>query len=99
MDHRRFSDFAEEEKPLDGKKIKIEDILNLEILVVGHSIKCSRYNKNNSGRYLTIQLELEGQIMVVFTGSDVLISQFEKYGDQIPFLAVIKKINKYYILS
>jgi len=36
---------------------------------------------------------------VLFTGSDVLIEQMEKYGDQIPFAATIKKIDRYYTLS
>jgi hypothetical protein len=36
---------------------------------------------------------------VVFTGSDVLIGQVEKYADQIPFLTTIKKINRYYTMT
>lgn len=33
-----FCDFADEEEPLEGKKKKIEDILNLEILVIGYKV-------------------------------------------------------------
>ena len=33
--HPKFSDFAEEEAPLEGEKKKIEEILNTEILVIG----------------------------------------------------------------
>lgn len=36
---------------------------------------------------------------VLFTGSDVLIDQMQKYGDQIPFAATIKKIDRYFILT
>jgi hypothetical protein len=36
---------------------------------------------------------------VLFTGSDVLIEQMQKYGDQISFAATIKKIDRYFILT
>lgn len=36
---------------------------------------------------------------IIFTGSDVLIEQLEKYRHEIPFKTVIKKINRYYTLS
>lgn len=40
----------------------------------------------------------DGQHRVIFTGSDVLIEQMEKYGAEVPF-ATIKKIYRYYTLS
>jgi hypothetical protein len=99
MPHKRFSDFARERIPLDGEKTRLDDIINREILIIGHSIKKSRYDKNNSGKFLTLQFELDGDRRVLFTGSDVLIEQVEKYGDQIPFAAIIKKIDRFYTLS
>jgi hypothetical protein len=36
---------------------------------------------------------------VIFTGSAVLINQLEKYGKEIPFLATVRKIERYYTLS
>jgi len=95
---KRFSDFAKE-NILDGDKIKIESVLNKEVKIVGFTIKNSRYSKNRTGDYLTLQIELDGEKHVIFTGSDVLIDQMKKYGDQIPFLATIRKINKYYSLT
>lgn len=91
MEVLRFSDFATEARPLDGKKVRIDDILNLEILITGHALKNSKYPKNVSGLCLTIQFRLDGELCVTFTGSDVLIDQFKKYGDNIPFVATIKK--------
>ncbi len=85
--------------PLDGDKVKLDEVVNREILITGHSIKRSRYDKNTSGKCLTIQFEVGGRRQVLFTGSDVLIEQFEKYGDQIPFAATIKKIDRFYTLS
>lgn len=99
---KKFSEFAEEHQPLEGDKIKIDDLLNTEIAIKNYDLKKSRYDKNSSGKYLTLQfsyLENDNTNYVVFTGSDVIISQIEKYAEHLPFQAVIKKINRYYTLS
>jgi len=96
---KRFSDFAAEPEILDGDKIPIERILNREIEVIGHRIAKSKYQKNSSGQCLTLQIVLDGERRVVFTGSDVLIEQLRRYGDQVPFVATIRKVDKYYTLS
>ena len=31
---KRFSDFSEEEKPIEGTKLKLDEILNKELLIV-----------------------------------------------------------------
>jgi len=95
---KRFSDFADD-KVLDGDKAKIDDVLNKEIKVIGHSIKNSKYSKNKSGNYLTLQIELDNEKFIIFTGSDVLIEQLKKYESEIPFLTTIRKINRYYSLT
>lgn len=96
---KRFADFNTDVKPLDGEKIKIDDILNIEVNVIGYNIRKSKYGKNASGKCLALQIETAQQRRIVFTGSDVLIGQLEHYGDQIPFLATIRKIDRYYTLS
>ena len=96
---KRFSDFAEEETGLEGDKVKVDDILNREILVIAYRIRNSKFSKNNSGKYLTIQFELDSGKHIFFTGSDVLIDQMEKYGQEIPFCVTVKKINRYYTFS
>jgi hypothetical protein len=100
-DHRkqRFGEFAEAPGILDGEKIQIERVLNQEIEVIGYSLRPSKYGKNVSGMCLTLQFILSEQRRVLFTGSDVLIGQLQKYGDRIPFLATIRKVDKYYTLS
>lgn len=100
-DHRKpkFSEFAEAPEILDGEKIQIERVLNQEIEIIGYNLRPSKYGKNVSGQCLTLQFVLEEQRRVLFTGSDVLISQMQKYGDRIPFLATFRKVDKYYTLS
>lgn len=89
---KKFSEFSKE-KILDGEKIRLDDVLNQEITVIGYSIKSSKLKE---GKYLTLQIKLNEEKHVLFTGSLVLIDQIEKYKDQIPFMVTIRKINKYY---
>lgn len=95
-EYHKFSDFADEEVGLEGDKKKIEEILNKEILVIGHRIGKSKYKDKN---YLTLQFENGGDKYIVFTGSGVLIKQVQKYEDKIPFHTTIKKVNSYFTMT
>jgi hypothetical protein len=97
---KKFSDFAETPKVLDGKKVKIEDVVDKEIEIIGYRIEKSKYN-GKSEMYLTIQFEWPEQDgrFVLFTGSTVLLEQFEKYAEEIPFAATIRKVDKFFTLS
>jgi hypothetical protein len=44
-------------------------------------------------------LSEDEKLFIAFTGSDILIDQMLKYESEIPFIAIIKKINRYYTLS
>lgn len=92
---KRFSDFADDDV-LDGDKLKIEDVLNMEVVVLAHRIKQSKYE---TGQCMTIQIEHDDRRRVIFTGSEVLIDQLKKYKEHLPFLATIKKIDRYYSLT
>ena len=101
MDYPKFSEFAKEDRHLEGPKKRIDEVLNLEILVLGYKVGKSKYNKGKSEdtNYLTLQIEIDGEKFVVFTGSRVLTEQVKKYEDKMPFLAKIVKIDQYYSLS
>lgn len=96
---KRFSDFAREHIPLDGDKIKIEAILNKEIEVLAVRITPSKYGNKGTGACLTIQFVMDGKRYVAFTGSGVLTDQAKQYLTELPFLATIKKIDKYYTFT
>ena len=96
---KKFGDFAREAKPLDGAKVKIEDILNKEMTVIDYKIRDSKYDKKGSPKCLTLQFEMDKQKYILFTGSNVLVDQMEKYKHEIPFITVIKKIDKYYTFT
>lgn len=96
-EYQHFSDFADNRDfPLEGRKSKLSEILNIEILVIAFKIAPSKVDKGN---YLTIQFELNNTKQVTFTGSEVLSHQLERYKDKIPFLAKIIKQDKYFTLS
>ena len=96
---KRFNDFAREARPLEGAKIKIDDIINREIKVTDYKIRDSKYEKKDCPKCLTLQFELEGVMRVLFTGSNVLIDQIEKYRHEIPFVTTLKKIDRYYTFT
>ena len=96
--HPHFSDFADEDswRPLDGSKRRLEEILNLEILITNFRLAPSKIKEGN---YLTIQFENGGGTYIVFTGSEVLANQLERYKDKLPFYTKIIKRNRYFSLS
>ena len=97
---KQFSEISKEEARLEGDKVKLDDILNEEIIIHGFTLALSSFSKNKSGQYITVQFSKpEGEKQVFFSGSDVLIDQMQRYKDEMPFTAIIKKINKYYTLT
>lgn len=49
---QRFADFADDPAILDGAKIKIDDVLNQELVIIGYAVKDSKFGKNKSGKSL-----------------------------------------------
>lgn len=91
----RFSDFSTEFQ-LEGDKIPIETVLNTDIIVENYKITDSKY-KDGNGKLLTLQIQVNNNKNIIFTGSEVLKNQIEKYKEKLPFVAKIVKINnKYY---
>jgi len=91
-----FKEFADEPEPLEGKKKKIAEILNVEILVTGYKIGKSKYKDKD---YLTLQFELDGEKYIIFTGSGPLINQAKKYEDKMPYYTTIVQRGNYYTMS
>lgn len=96
-EYPKFGDFADETTPFEGDKIKIDDLLNKEILILGFKERESKQKKNTS--YITIQFKLDDTEHIMFTGSRVVADQLHKYEESIPFYATIKKIDRYYTFS
>ena len=97
-----FKDFAQE-TPIAGSKIKLERILNREIVVTGASVRDSKFKGDardgEKPKYLLLQFELDGEQHMTTTGSVVLIDQIERYKDHIPFRATIVRTGTYFTFS
>ena len=94
--HLRFCDFSDEKPQLEGTKEKVTDILNTEILITNFRIANSKYKDKI---YLTLQYKNNGEINILFTGSEVLIEQARKYEDKMPYYVTIVRRGKYYTMS
>lgn len=78
---------------MQGEKIKIDRVLNKEIIVHYYEIKPSKFDRGN-GKCLYIQIEIDSVKRVLFTGSGVLMETIEKIPkDAFPFKTTIIKDN------
>ena len=95
---KKFSELGvKTEVRMTGSKINITRIMNREITVLDYKIEDSKFPKNKSGKCLFLQVEFDGERRVVFTGSDVLISQIKQVDpEQLPFAATIIKNGEYF---
>ncbi len=91
---KNFSDFGiePETKHFVGDKIKIDRILNREIIVHDYDVKMSKLPGKENTQCLYLQIELNGEKQVLFSGSKVLIDMIERVPeDDFPFTATIEK--------
>jgi len=94
---KSFKDFGIEPqtKGFEGDKIKIDRILNKEIIVKRHRIDTSKYKDKSNGRCLVLEIEVDGQNRIVFTGSTVLQELIQKVPESgFPFRTKIVKDNE-----
>lgn len=74
---KNFKDFGikAEITNFTGDKIKITRILNREIVVLDYKIEDSKFG--DSKKCLCLQIEIDGEKRVVFTGSVVLMNMIQ----------------------
>lgn len=81
-----------------GEKIKIERLLNKEIIVMAFRIEPSKYQQQ--GKCLWMQIEIAGEKRVLFSASGILIEMISKVPDDgFPFKTTIVKINDHFEFS
>ena len=90
----KFSDFVHDSQTsFVGDKIKIDDVLNQQIVVTGYRITASKFDTKNC---LILQIEYQGEPRVILTGSATLNNQimvFGQNGGKLPFTTTIVKVN------
>ena len=76
------------------------DVLGKEIAVYDFKLSQSMFGKNKSGLCLSLQIEIEGEKRVVFTGSDVLIELVNQLKeDSFPFKTRIVKKGESFVFT
>ena len=94
---RSFSEFAKNEGTVNGKKIKISEIIGETIAVTGAKIIESKYKGYTE--CLLLQFEFMEKTYMTTTGSKVLIRQIKQFRDNIPFKATIINNNNCFTFS
>ena len=106
MDIPNFSDLTEHVN-LEGDKVKLDEIINKEIIVSGVFLTDSKFQNKGSGKCSKIQFyfaddETETK-RICFSGSSVIYDQikemqgkFEENNAPILFRTTIRKIGNYY---
>jgi len=90
-----FKDFGIKptEKAFEGDKVKIERILNKEIVVYDFKIGKSKF-ENGSGDVLTLQIHVDNSKRILFTGSSTLMEMVKQVPkEKFPFTTTIIKEN------
>ena len=89
----KFSDFGIKPKsvPFEGDKIKIDNIINKDIIVERFKIGDSKYDNGNKS-CLCIQLKIKDERRILFTGSKNLIDMIQRVDEnKFPFQSTIVK--------
>jgi len=92
---KKFSDFGIKTNvnAFKGEKIKMERVLNREIVIHDYTISPSNFE----GDRLTLQIEVSNEMRVVFTGSKVLIDTIKQVPrSELPFTTTIIRENEYF---
>ena len=95
---KKFSDFARAE-PLDGDKIKIQEVLGKEIKVLDYKIAASKFPSDGNGKRLTLQIEIDDIHRIIFTGSMTLMGAGRALQRAAAVLATIRLAGRQFIFS
>ena len=97
MSEKRFAEFAKTHVPLAGRKLKIAEVFDREIVVIGYRVGPSKYHATNP--YMRLQFTLNDELCILCTGSAVLIEQVETYREELPFAAIIKQVDRFFTFT
>ncbi len=82
---------------IQGRKIKLNDILGREIIITGFQSAPSR--QRTDADYLTIQFLMNGDLYIIWTGSIVLRRMLEKYAGRLPFCTKISRAGDAFVFA
>jgi len=88
------------EKQFEGDKIKIDRLLNKQIIVLDYKIESSKFQDKGTGKLLTLQIIVDNTKRILFTGSKILMELIEQVPkDKLPFQTTIIKENDSFLFT
>ena len=78
-------DLTDDDMPkqlFDGERIGVDEILDKSIIIRDMATRPSSFS---DGDYAILQIEIDGELHVVLTGSAVLVQQIKEKADKMPF--------------
>ncbi len=88
------------ERGFEGEKIKISKVLNREIVVHRFKIEDSKVFKKGVDKCLHLEITINGNKHVLFTGSTGLLDAIKQVpADGFPFKTIIVEENDRYIFT
>ena len=93
---KSFSSFniQPQNKGFEGEKIRIDKILNKQIVVEDFKIEESKFKEKGNGKVLTLQIIVDNSKRILFSGSSTLQEMIVKVAkEDFPFTTTIIKEN------
>lgn len=91
---KRFSDLLPSGEVLEGEKIKMNDLLEKEVIIYAFKTIPDQFHPD--GTVTLIQLDMNGKRYVTFTRSGVLLKQLDSVRQQLPLRGQIVRRGKYF---
>lgn len=93
----KFSEFATDDEHLEGDKVSFKDIIDKQIIIWKYIQMRSQFQSDYCAM-IQFSYEEKGVKYVAFSSSEVILTQLEKYKEQMPFEATIqqRKSGKHY---
>ena len=88
---KRFSELPPEKREVWAEKVKISDVIGVEIVIKGFTVIASKYGKNEEAT--RISFEMGNEQFICYTASSLLRRQLEATEDELPYLATIEEKN------
>ncbi len=96
---KQFKNFGIKSEPTTfvGDKIQIKKVLGKEIVVEKYDIKNSKHSDFKNDKCLCLQIILNEEKRIIFTGSIYLMEMIQQVGkDDFPFKTIIVEVEERY---
>ncbi len=94
---KRFSDLPASKREIWAEKVKISDVIGVEIVITGFSVIPSKYGQDQEA--IRIEFTKDESKHICYSSSALLRRQLESTADELPYVATIVEKNHWLTLS